>query len=89
MRTRAELSLPNFSDCALIGNQIFLQLGKINGFILTKAFDILIVMMPSIAAALYAVAGTGYIFKRDYPWACVWIAYALANVGLVLIGLRK
>ena len=45
--------------------------------------------MPSIAAILYSIAGLGYLLRKDYPWACVWISYALANLGLVLIGLRK
>lgn len=49
----------------------------------------LINVTPSIAAAVYAVTGVCYIIKKDIPWAMVWISYALANLGLILIGMRK
>jgi|TARA_Y100000401_G_scaffold35785_1_gene26805 hypothetical protein len=54
-----------------------------------KLIDSLIITMPSIVAVLYSIAGVCYLVKKDYAWATVWLAYALANVGLILIGLRK
>jgi hypothetical protein len=54
-----------------------------------KFIDSLIVMMPSIVAALYSIVGVCYVFKKDYAWATIWLAYAMANIGLILIGLRK
>lgn len=54
-----------------------------------KIIDSLIIMMPSIVGALYFVVGVCYIAKKDYAWATVWLAYALANIGLILIGLRR
>ena len=54
-----------------------------------KFLDTLIFMMPSAVGALYFIVGLCYIARKDYAWALVWIAYALANVGLVLIGLRE
>ena len=54
-----------------------------------KTIDYLIVMMPSIVAVLYSVVGVCYVLKKDYAWAIVWLSYALANVGLILIGLKK
>ena len=54
-----------------------------------KLLDILIVTMPSIVGALYFLTSFVYLYKRDYAWALVWFSYAMANVGLVLIGLKK
>lgn len=54
-----------------------------------KLIDTLIFTMPSIVGALYFFVGVLYALKRDWAWALVWFSYAMANVGLVLIGLRK
>ena len=51
--------------------------------------DLLIFIMPFIAGALYLTVSVCYLIKKDYAWALVWLAYCLANVGLVLIGLRE
>jgi len=53
-----------------------------------KILDVLIFIMPSLVGALYFIVAACYLFKKDYAWALVWFSYALANVGLVLIGLR-
>ena len=54
-----------------------------------RIVDFLIVMMPSVVGALYSVVGICYIIKKDYAWAMIWLAYATANIGLILVGLRK
>ena len=51
--------------------------------------DFLIALVPSIVGVLYAVVAACYIVKGEYAWATVWAAYALANVGLILVGLGK
>ncbi len=43
----------------------------------------LIRSLPLIAAVLYFVVGMGYLFRKDYAWALVWVSYSMANVGLV------
>ncbi len=50
--------------------------------------DLLVKLMPTIVFVLYAVVAIIYIFKKDYPWALVWGSYAMANVGLILLGAR-
>ena len=48
--------------------------------------DFFIALIPSVVGVLYASVGVAYIIKGDYPWAIVWVSYALANLGLVLAG---
>ncbi len=54
-----------------------------------KILDVLIFVMPSIVGVLYFTVAACYALKKDWAWALVWFSYALANVGLILIGLRK
>ena len=54
-----------------------------------KILDTLIFIMPSVVGALYFITAMSYLFKKDYAWSLVWLSYALANVGLILIGLRE
>lgn len=42
-----------------------------------------------VVAFLYSGIATCYLLKKDYAWCLVWLSYALANVGLILIGLRN
>jgi len=51
--------------------------------------EIIASLMPSIVSLLYFIAAIAYLVKRDYTWAIVWAAYAVANFALILIGLRK
>jgi len=46
-------------------------------------------IVPLIVAVFYAVVGGCYIAKKDYSWAIVWISYALANLGLIMVGMKK
>lgn len=46
--------------------------------------EILVRLCPALAGILYAVVGVGYLVKKDYAWALVWIAYSIANIGLIL-----
>ena len=48
-----------------------------------------IAVVPMIVGVLYAAVGIAYIFKQDYSWALVWLSYALANAGLIAVGLRS
>ena len=41
-------------------------------------------IMPGVVAVLYFVTGVAFLVRRDVPWAIVWMAYSLANVGLIL-----
>jgi hypothetical protein len=36
-----------------------------------------------IAAVLYFSVGVSYFLKGNYPWAIIWVAYSVANFGLV------
>lgn len=51
--------------------------------------EIIASLMPAIVSLLYFIAAIAYLVKRDYTWAIVWAAYAVANFALILIGLRK
>jgi hypothetical protein len=37
----------------------------------------------AIVMVLYAIVGVSYAIKGDFPWALVWLSYAMANVGLM------
>lgn len=45
--------------------------------------DKLIVWLPLVVFILYLATTVAFIYKREYPWALTYFAYALANVGLV------
>lgn len=32
---------------------------------------------------LYVIAAVSFLFKGNLPWALVWGAYAVANLGLI------
>lgn len=51
--------------------------------------DKLIVWLPGMTMVLYALTSLAFVSKRDWPWALVYFAYSLANVGLILASLRK
>ena len=51
--------------------------------------DFLIKSLPLIAAVLYFIVGVGYLARRDYAWALIWISYSMANIGLVAAGESK
>ena len=51
--------------------------------------DVLVKLCPAIAGVLYAIVGVGYLMKKDYAWALVWISYSLANLGLVLAAAQR
>jgi len=50
--------------------------------------QLVINLLPVMVFFLYAIVGMCYILKKDYAWALVWMSYALANIGLVLVGTR-
>jgi hypothetical protein len=51
--------------------------------------DFFITAIPSMVFGLYFLTGLCYTMKGDFPWALVWFSYALANLGLIIIGLRR
>lgn len=40
-------------------------------------------VVVAIAALLYISVGVSYAAKGNFPWAIVWLAYGLANSGLI------
>ena len=50
--------------------------------------DNLVAIVPSLVAVLYFSVAVCYFLKGDLAWCLVWASYALANVGLILIGMR-
>jgi hypothetical protein len=48
-----------------------------------------IAIVPMIVGLLYSSVAIAYLFKGDIAWAIVWGSYALANVGLILVGARQ
>jgi hypothetical protein len=36
-----------------------------------------------ISMLLYTMTGISYLIKDNWPWALVWFAYALANIGMI------
>ena len=51
--------------------------------------DWLVFLIPSVVGVLYAITGVCFIIKGDLPWATVWLAYAIANFAMVMIGSSK
>jgi len=51
--------------------------------------DRLIVILPGITMALYAIVAIAFASKREWAWAVVYIGYALANVGLIIASFPK
>jgi hypothetical protein len=45
--------------------------------------DLITKFIPLLTGILYAIVGVAYLLKKDYAWATVWCAYALANFGLI------
>jgi hypothetical protein len=40
-------------------------------------------IIVAVVMVLYAIVGISYALKGDFPWALVWLSYAMANVGLM------
>lgn len=51
--------------------------------------DAFIALVPMIVGVLYTGVAIAYVAKGDIPWAIVWASYGLANVGLILVGMRE
>lgn len=51
--------------------------------------DQFIIIIPSIVFLLYTATAIAWAIKGDYAWAMVWGAYALANIGMIIIGTRS
>jgi len=51
--------------------------------------DKLLVAMPAIVGVLYALTGLGYLWRREYGWALMWLGYAFANVGIIMAASGK
>ena len=48
--------------------------------------DLITKYVPLIAGIMYALVGTAYIIKKDIGWAIIWLSYATANFGLMVVG---
>jgi hypothetical protein len=46
----------------------------------------LVIYLPAIVGVLYFITGVAYACRKEWAWAIVWMAYAVANVGLILAG---
>lgn len=44
------------------------------------------VVLPLFVAVLYAITGVWHLRYGNYGLGIMWIAYAVANVGLVMAG---
>lgn len=45
--------------------------------------DIAVFLIPTFVGAMYIATGLAYVAKGDGAWATVWLAYGVANFGLV------
>lgn len=50
---------------------------------MTRLCDLLIVGLPAVTLVLYFLTGLAFAYKRQPWWAVMYIAYAVANVGLI------
>jgi hypothetical protein len=41
-----------------------------------------------ITAILYFSVGVSYLVKSQYAWGLVWVAYATANIGLIMASIK-
>lgn len=48
--------------------------------------DKLTFYLPSIVMVLYFTTACAYAYKKDWAFALIWAAYAVANIGLVWAG---
>lgn len=48
--------------------------------------DLITKYVPLIAGIMYALVGAAYIMKKDLGWATIWLSYATANFGLMVVG---
>ena len=48
--------------------------------------DMITRFVPLVAGIMYAVGAGAYFMKKEYGWGVVWISYASANFGLMVVG---
>ena len=48
--------------------------------------DMITRFVPLVAGIMYAVVAGAYFMKKEYGWGVVWISYASANFGLMVVG---
>lgn len=53
------------------------------------SLDNFIALVPAIVGLLYTSVAIAYLIKGDVPWSIVWASYGLANVGLIIVGMRQ
>ena len=51
-----------------------------------RVLDVVTRFVPLVAGLMYTFVGAAYILKKDYGWGIVWISYATANFGLMVVG---
>lgn len=47
------------------------------------------VIFPLIVAVLYLGTSASHLYNERYAWSFVWLCYAAANIGLILVGDSK
>ncbi len=40
--------------------------------------------LPAIVAVIYFLVSLDHLRSKEYGWALAWLAYSIANVGLIL-----
>ena len=48
--------------------------------------DLITKFVHLVAGMMYAVGGASDFMKRDFGWGVIWISYATANFGLMVVG---
>ena len=54
-----------------------------------KYIDMITTASPMIVAVLFSITSIGFVIKKDYAWSVVWASYAIANIGLAVLGRRQ
>ena len=48
--------------------------------------DLITKYVPLVAGIIYTFVATAYFLKKEYGWGIIWISYATANFGLIVVG---
>ena len=48
--------------------------------------DVITKYVPLAAGIMYTVVGVADFMKRDIGWGIIWVSYATANFGLMVVG---
>lgn len=54
-----------------------------------NTLEIITAATPTVVAIFYFITAACWALRGDWAWALVWLSYCVANVGLIILGLRK